>query len=77
MTNGIDYIIKIRTKLEKEEEISEAGVEFFEELLKADPMLDPEAQNLMVESIPKVLFEYQNHSLADIPSNEEIENVVF
>ncbi|XP_057873436.2 uncharacterized protein LOC131079489 [Cryptomeria japonica] len=75
--NRIDYILKNKTKLEKEDEISEAGVELFKELLKADPMLDPEAQNLMAESIPKVLSEDQNRSLAAIPSNEEIKNTVF
>lgn len=40
-------------------------------------MLDLEAQHLMAESIPKVLSEDQNCSLAAIPSNEEIKNVVF
>ncbi|XP_057828258.1 uncharacterized protein LOC131039491 [Cryptomeria japonica] len=76
-TNRIDHLVRNGRRIEKEEEISEAIVEFFGELLKADPMLDLDAQGILVDVIPKVLSKDQNRNLAVIPSNEEIKTVVF
>lgn len=40
-------------------------------------LLDPKAHNMLVDIIPKILSQSQNHNLAAIPSKEEIRSVVF
>ncbi|XP_057829426.2 uncharacterized protein LOC131040501 [Cryptomeria japonica] len=70
----IELVIKI---IDNEDEISRVVVEFCADLLKKDTLLDSEAQNMLVDTIPKILSESQNHNLGAIPSKEEIRSVVF
>lgn len=64
-------------RIDNEDEISGFFAKFFVDLLKKDTFLDPKAQNMLVDTIPKILSESQNHNLAPIPSKEEIRSVVF
>lgn len=76
-TNRIDHLVKNGRRIDNEDEISGAAVEFFVDLTKKDTLLDPEAQYMLVDIIPKVLSDDKNHNLVVIPSKEEIRSVVF
>ncbi|XP_059064706.1 uncharacterized protein LOC131856797 [Cryptomeria japonica] len=75
--NRIGHLVKNGRRIDNEDEISGVVVEFFADFLKKDTLLDSEAQNMLVDIIPKVLSDNQNHNLATIPSKEEIRSVVF
>ncbi|XP_059066266.1 uncharacterized protein LOC131857597 [Cryptomeria japonica] len=75
--NRIGHLVKNGRRIDNEDEISGVVVEFFAELLKKDTLLDLEAQNMLVDIIPKVLSDNQNHNIDVIPSKEEIRSVVF
>ncbi|XP_059066552.1 uncharacterized protein LOC131857829 [Cryptomeria japonica] len=77
VANRIGHLVKNGRRIDNEDEISGVVVEFFADLMKKDTLLDSEAQNILVDIIPKVLSDNENHNIAAIPSKEEIRSVVF
>ncbi|XP_059073804.1 uncharacterized protein LOC131874442 [Cryptomeria japonica] len=75
--NRIGHMMNNGRIIDNEDEISRVVVEFFVDLLKKDTLLDPKAQNMLADTIPKILSESQNHNLIAIPSKEEIKSVFF
>lgn len=75
--NIVGHLVKNGRRIDNKDQISGVVVEFFDDLLKKDTLLDPEGQSMLVDIIPKVLSDNQNHNLVAIPSKDEIRSVVF